>query len=84
MCHLYGSYLSKELERSHSHFVIVVKNHLNPKSHLVGTLNSRFISQFSSVIFTIIHFLFQSSAITAHSLQDGTIIPTFSIGSIFV
>jgi hypothetical protein len=80
--HLYSSKLSKELESNPSHFVKVVNNDLNPKSHLVGTLNSRFTIQFSSTIFSITHFLFQSSAITEPSTQAGTEIETFSIGSI--
>jgi hypothetical protein len=80
---LYGANSSKELESKPSHFVIVVKYDLNPKSHLVGTLNSKFTIQFSSIIFVISHFLFPISAIIFHSVQLGTITETFSIGSIF-
>jgi len=81
---LYSSNLSKELDNNPSHFVIVVNSDLNPSNHLVGTLNSRFTTQFSSFILPIIPFLFHSSAITAHSFQAGTEIHTFSIGSIFL
>jgi hypothetical protein len=56
---------------------------LNQSNHLVGTENSRLTRPFSSTIFFIIPFLFQSSAITEPSVQAGTEIETFSIGSIF-
>jgi hypothetical protein len=61
-----------------------VNKDLKPNKPLVGTENSKFTIQFSSIIFTICPFLFQSSAITEPSVQDGTEIETFSIGSIFL
>jgi hypothetical protein len=80
---LYSSNLSKELDNNHSPFVRVVNNDLKPNNHLVGTENSKFVIQFSSYILDIIHFLLPNSAITAHSIQLGTDIVTFSTGSIF-
>jgi hypothetical protein len=56
---------------------------LKPRSHLVGTLNSRFTIPFSSDIFVISHFLLPISAIIEPSVQLGTITETLSIGSIF-
>jgi hypothetical protein len=55
---------------------------LKPKSHLVGTLNSSDTSQFSSIIFIISHFLFQSFSITDQADSLGTETATLSIGSI--
>jgi hypothetical protein len=80
---LCSSNLSNELDSKPSHFVIVVNSDLKPKSHLVGTENSKFTIPFSSTILDIIPFLLPNSAITAHSTQLGTDIVTFSIGSIF-
>jgi hypothetical protein len=79
---LYGANSSNELDKIHSHFVIVVNSDLKPKSHLVGTLNSSETNQFSSTIFTISHFLFQSFSITDPENSLGTETATLSIGSI--
>jgi hypothetical protein len=68
----------------HSPFVRVVNSDLNPRRPLVGTMNSRFVRPFSSVILLISHFLFPSSAITQPADSEGTEIPTFSTGSIFL
>jgi hypothetical protein len=55
---------------------------LKPKSHLVGTLNSRETKPFSSIILIISHFLFHSFSITDHADSLGTETATLSIGSI--
>jgi hypothetical protein len=55
---------------------------LKPSNHLVGTENSKLTIPLSSIIFDIIPFLLPSSAIIGPSIQAGTDIFTFSIGSI--
>jgi hypothetical protein len=59
-----------------------VNSDLKPNSHLVGTLNSSDTSPFSSTIFIISHFLFQSFSITDQANSLGTETATLSIGSI--
>jgi hypothetical protein len=82
IAHLYGENSSNALVKIHSHFVIVVNSDLKPKSHLVGTLNSKETKPFSSTIFIISHFLFQSFSITDQANSLGTETATLSIGSI--
>jgi hypothetical protein len=63
--------------------VRVVNSDLKPRSPLVGTLNSRLVCPFSSIILSISPFLFPSFSIIDHANSLGSKTDTLSIGSSF-
>jgi len=82
--HLNGSNFSNHEDKIHSHLVAVINSFLNHNNHLVGTINSKIVVQFSVCILTISHLRVHIFSIITHPNSSGTDITAFSIGSYLI